>query len=92
MLWVKDIGSTIQDRTDSLCLETLLFKLQIKKFERTLRENQCAYINDSIGLHRVQNISHTEPALSLHLNSSPFDAYYAFDQRTGCKNSHHDIP
>lgn len=94
-------GRSIQDRTDSLCFlnmlqgnlkETLFCKLQIKKFERILRENQCAYINDSIGLHRVQSISHTEPAPSLHLKSSPFDTYYAFDQRTGCKNSHHDIP
>nr|KAF6354527.1 cysteine dioxygenase type 1 [Myotis myotis] len=58
----------------------------IKKSERILRENQCAYINDSIGLHRVENISHTEPAVSLHLYSPPFDTCQTFDQRTGYKN------
>ncbi|MBV94368.1 Cysteine dioxygenase type 1, partial [Eschrichtius robustus] len=40
----------------------------------------------SIGLHRVENISHTEPAVSLHLYSPPFDTCHAFDQRTGHKN------
>lgn len=41
---------------------------------------------DSIGLHRVENVSHTEPAVSLHLYSPPFDSCHAFDQRTGHKN------
>ena len=41
---------------------------------------------DSIGLHRVENVSHTEPAVSLHLYSPPFDTCHAFDQRTGHKN------
>ena len=88
-------GNSIHDRTDSHGFlnmlqgnpkETLFFKLQFKKFERILRENQCAYINDSIDLHRVENISHTEPAVSLHLYSPPFDTCHAFDQRTGHKN------
>ncbi|NXF98775.1 CDO1 dioxygenase, partial [Sakesphorus luctuosus] len=57
-----------------------------KKSERVLRENQCAYINDSIGLHRVENISHTETAVSLHLYSPPFDTCNTFDQRTGHKH------
>lgn len=42
--------------------------------------------SDSIGLHRVENVSHTEPAVSLHLYSPPFDSCHAFDQRTGHKN------
>ncbi|NXR99833.1 CDO1 dioxygenase, partial [Oxylabes madagascariensis] len=41
---------------------------------------------DSIGLHRVENISHTEPAVSLHLYSPPFDTCNTFDQRTGHKH------
>lgn len=31
-------------------------------------------------------MSHTEPAVSLHLYSPPFDTCHAFDQRTGHKN------
>ncbi|KAG8593957.1 hypothetical protein GDO81_001007, partial [Engystomops pustulosus] len=41
---------------------------------------------DSIGLHRVENPSHTETAVSLHLYSPPFDHCNTFDQRTGHKN------
>ncbi|KAM9252797.1 cysteine dioxygenase type 1 isoform 2-T2 [Dugong dugon] len=96
-----DQYSSIHDHTDSHCflkmlqgnLKETLFAWpdkksneMIKKSERILRENQCAYINDSIGLHRVENISHTEPAVSLHLYSPPFDTCHAFDQRTGHKN------
>uniref|UniRef100_A0A8D2P609 Cysteine dioxygenase n=1 Tax=Zosterops lateralis melanops TaxID=1220523 RepID=A0A8D2P609_ZOSLA len=96
------IYSSIHDHTDSHCfmkilqgnLKETLFEWpgkkgngeMTKKSERVLRENQCAYINDSIGLHRVENISHTEPAVSLHLYSPPFDTCNTFDQRTGHKH------
>ncbi|CAH7017049.1 Cdo1 [Phodopus roborovskii] len=101
LCWGEGHGSSIHDHTDSHCflkmlqgnLKETLFAWpdkksneMIKKSERTLRENQCAYINDSIGLHRVENVSHTEPAVSLHLYSPPFDTCHAFDQRTGHKN------
>lgn len=42
---------------------------------------------DSIGLHRVENVSHTECAASLHLYSPPFQTCQTFDQRTGHKNT-----
>ncbi|XP_078279875.1 cysteine dioxygenase type 1-like [Rhinoraja longicauda] len=58
----------------------------VKKWEKVFHENQCTYINDSIGLHRVENVSHTEPAVSLHLYSPPFDSCHCFDERTGYKN------
>lgn len=41
------------------------------------------YINDSMGLHRVENASHTSPAVSLHLYSPPFQSCRSFDLRTG---------
>ncbi|XP_033105783.1 cysteine dioxygenase type 1-like [Anneissia japonica] len=44
--------------------------------------DQVAYINDSKGLHRIENISHCEQAVSLHLYSPPFDACQCFDERT----------
>jgi len=36
-----------------------------------------------MGLHRVENASHTGPAVSLHLYSPPFKTCQSFDQRTG---------
>ncbi|XP_059494527.1 cysteine dioxygenase type 1 isoform X2 [Stegostoma tigrinum] len=57
-----------------------------KKWEKTFLENQCTYINDTIGLHRVENVSHTEGAVSLHLYSPPFNSCHCFDERTGHKN------
>lgn len=40
---------------------------------------------DSIGLHRMENPSHADPAVSLHLYCPPFDKCNMFDQRTGKK-------
>jgi len=51
----------------------------------TLNLNDVCYINDSLGLHRVENSSHTDPAVSLHLYCPPFDSCSMFDQRTGHK-------
>lgn len=55
----------------------------VKKGETELGLNSVAYINDSLGLHRVENPSHCEPAVSLHLYCPPFDECSMFDQRTG---------
>uniref|UniRef100_A0A0B7BB99 Cysteine dioxygenase n=1 Tax=Arion vulgaris TaxID=1028688 RepID=A0A0B7BB99_9EUPU len=51
--------------------------------ENEYSKNECAYINDSIGLHRVENPSHTDKAVTLHLYSPPFDECQCFDERTG---------
>uniref|UniRef100_A0A8U8BPN4 Cysteine dioxygenase n=1 Tax=Geospiza parvula TaxID=87175 RepID=A0A8U8BPN4_GEOPR len=84
LCWGEGHGSSIHDHTDSHCfMKILQGNLKETLFEW---ENQCAYINDSIGLHRVENISHTEPAVSLHLYSPPFDTCNTFDQRTGHKH------
>lgn len=53
--------------------------------EHIFHKNQCTYISDDIGLHRVENPSHTDKAVTLHLYSPPFDECYCFDQRTGKK-------
>lgn len=45
--------------------------------------NGVCYINDSLGLHRVENPSHTEPAVSLHLYCPPFQQCGVFNQQTG---------
>ncbi|KAK7604579.1 hypothetical protein V9T40_005765 [Parthenolecanium corni] len=48
-----------------------------------LRTNEVCYINDSIGLHRVENLSYSDCAVSLHLYSPPFNSCTVFDARTG---------
>ncbi|XP_027223508.1 cysteine dioxygenase type 1 [Penaeus vannamei] len=50
-----------------------------------LKPNGVCYINDSLGLHRVENASHSEGAVSLHLYCPPFSACQIFDERTGKK-------
>lgn len=40
-------------------------------------------ITDSLGLHRIQNISHTDPALSLHIYCPPITTCHTYEQRTG---------
>ncbi|XP_052130861.1 cysteine dioxygenase type 1 [Frankliniella occidentalis] len=56
----------------------------LEEISRTdLRLNDVCYINDSMGLHRVENPSHSDPAVSLHLYSPPFNSCSVFNQRTG---------
>ena len=38
---------------------------------------------DEIGLHKVENASHSRPAVSLHLYSPPFRTVQSFDEQTG---------
>ena len=39
---------------------------------RALGAGETAYMSDQLGLHRVENESHSERLLSLHLYSPPF--------------------
>ncbi|XP_075219668.1 cysteine dioxygenase type 1 [Lycorma delicatula] len=56
----------------------------LKELSRTcLPTNDVCYINDSLGLHRVENVSHSNTAVSLHLYCPPFDSCSVFNQRTG---------
>jgi len=55
--------------------------------ESVLETNQVCYINDSLGLHRVENPSHVDRSVSLHLYSPPFESCQMFDQRTGKKTA-----
>nr|XP_018909918.1 PREDICTED: cysteine dioxygenase type 1 [Bemisia tabaci] len=60
----------------------------LKEKGRTiLRQNQVCYINDSLGLHRVENVSNSERAVSLHLYCPPFDSCSVFNQRTGHRST-----
>ncbi|GFW88114.1 cysteine dioxygenase type 1 [Trichonephila clavipes] len=53
--------------------------------ETHLKTNEVTYMNDSLGLHRMENPSHTQTAVSLHLYCPPFESVLLFDQRTGHK-------
>ncbi|CAG5053333.1 unnamed protein product [Parnassius apollo] len=48
-----------------------------------LEVNDVCYINDALGLHRMENPSHVDGAVSLHLYCPPFDSCRMFDVRTG---------
>jgi len=53
-------------------------------------ENQVTYISDKIGLHKIENMSATEPAVSLHLYTPPHAhnrGFNLFDECSG-KKSH----
>ncbi|XP_043285488.1 cysteine dioxygenase type 1 isoform X2 [Venturia canescens] len=47
--------------------------------------NDVCYINDSLGLHRIENPSTINPAVSLHIYSPPFDMCSVFNKQTGQK-------
>ncbi|XP_050686474.1 cysteine dioxygenase-like [Eriocheir sinensis] len=48
-----------------------------------MKLNGVYYINDSLGLHRVENRSHSEGSVSLHLYSPPYIMCSKFDENTG---------
>ncbi|CAB3983582.1 cysteine dioxygenase type 1 [Paramuricea clavata] len=60
---------------------------------KTYENDQVAHICDDHGIHRVENRSHSNPAVSLHLYSPPFDAAQSFDENSGkakkCKVTFH---
>lgn len=62
-----------------------------KAFQETVyKENQVTYISDKIGLHKIENASMDELAVSLHLYTPPHAANYGFhlfDENSG-KKSH----
>lgn len=49
----------------------------------TLETNGVCYINDTLGLHRVENPSHSDVAVSLHLYCPPFDTCSIFNKKDG---------
>lgn len=49
----------------------------------TMETNGVCYINDNLGLHRVENPSHSDVAVSLHLYCPPFETCSIFNKQTG---------
>lgn len=60
----------------SLSLSGLLLLLFLSSFV-------SANLSDNLGLHRVENASHTDAAVSLHLYCPPYSSCSIFNQKTG---------
>lgn len=99
LCWGEQHGSSIHDHSDAHCfvkmldgqLKETMFDWPNESEGGTLRQIDCnvfgkdgvTYINDSMGLHRMENPSHTERAISMHLYSPPYQQCQIFDERTG---------
>ncbi|XP_018570723.1 cysteine dioxygenase type 1 [Anoplophora glabripennis] len=102
LCWGEGHGSAIHDHANSHCfmkmlqgsLEEIRFAWpekpngELKETERNrLNINEVTYINDSIGLHRVENVSSIDTAISLHLYCPPYNRCSVFNQNTGQKST-----
>jgi len=47
-----------------------------------LPAGKTLYMSDELGIHKVENKSHADKLISLHLYSPPFDVCKVFDERT----------
>lgn len=98
LCWAESQGSSIHDHSNSHCFmkcldgELLETKYEwpdkedsemVEKCKTPLRKNEVCYINDSIGLHRVENLSHTKPSVTLHCYIPPYFECRGFDQHSG---------
>jgi len=61
--------------------------LMMEKESFEAKRDSTAYMSDELGLHRVENPSHSNSAVSLHLYSPPFKSCQVFDERTGKKST-----
>lgn len=59
--------------------------IQAKNLKEIQDTNFSYKFLDNLGLHRVENTSNTDVAVSLHLYCPPFDACQIFNQRTGIR-------
>ena len=102
LCWGEGHGSAIHDHANSHCfMKMLQGSLREIRFawpksdgeqmqeigRKELPLNGVCYINDSIGLHRVENTSNIEGAVSLHLYCPPYQTCSIFNQTTGQKSS-----
>ena len=46
----------------------------LEKDQYYAKRNSVSYMSDELGLHRVENTSHSDGAVSLHLYSPPFQS------------------
>lgn len=100
LAWDVGKSSPIHDHAGAHCfvkmlsgnLEETLYsnpneegKPLIEKSLTIVGPNDVTYIDDGIGLHRMANTSHTEPAVSLHIYSPPYKECQVYDERSSSK-------
>jgi len=97
LCWNEDQTSSIHDHADAHCFLKMATGTLVESLyswpnddepmtctkHSEVKTNQVAYINDTIGLHRMSNTSKTEKAVSLHLYSPPFQSCKAFNENNG---------
>lgn len=97
LCWDVAQGSAIHDHSNAHCFMKVIYgALDEVRFawpeggrplaelsRNRLPSDAVCYINDSLGLHRVENPSSSDVAVSLHLYCPPFDECSIFNQQTG---------
>ncbi|KAH7728967.1 Protein CDO-1 [Aphelenchoides avenae] len=98
LCWGPGIGSRIHDHADSHCfVKVLQGKLEETRYawpedkaatmveigRDVYAEEEVTYINDSIGLHRMENPNDKQSTVTLHIYSPPFEACHVFDETNG---------
>jgi len=101
LCWPPGLSSNIHDHSDTHCFVKLLDgTLRETRFSWPTEENSpmkeisctdsqvndVSYMSDKLGLHRMENPSHVEGAISLHLYVPPYGECQTFDQRTGVRS------
>ncbi|CAI5456655.1 unnamed protein product [Caenorhabditis angaria] len=100
LCWGPGMASSIHDHTDAHCFVKMLDGcLTETRYDwpkgddeplgvlqsTTYEQNGVSYMSDELGLHRMENRSHSNGAVSLHLYIPPYDTCNMFDERTGRK-------
>ncbi|KAF9141761.1 Cysteine dioxygenase [Mortierella sp. GBA39] len=79
------LGSDNSDSDDSSCVtkSSKSAPMMVKK-ETTLHRDECAYMSDQLGLHRVSNPLKSVGAgsLSLHLYTPPYETCKTFNEKS----------
>jgi len=100
LCWGEGMGSSIHDHANAHCFVKVLDgQLKETRYEwpqeegdrmavkqvTTYDTNGVNYMSDALGLHRMENPSHTDVAITLHVYIPAFDECSVFDERTGHK-------
>ncbi|KAL1513927.1 hypothetical protein ABEB36_003265 [Hypothenemus hampei] len=98
LCWGEGQAAGIHDHANSHCFMKILQgsleevryswpkdeESELEEISKTRMDlNDVIYINDSLGLHRVQNVSSYDTCISLHLYCPPYEKCSVFNQKTG---------
>jgi len=87
--WMKVVDGTLWEKlydwpdAEATVVDPNAYQVMSPRRIAEYKVGEVAYIHDTIGLHRIENNSHSQPAVSLHLYSPPFEMCKSFDERTG---------